>query len=120
MVDRSGRDQQIKIRDELALVAKIGADASKALHDGIVEWQQDEAGEETAKARELHRGVRSTDRAFEELTVGDDADRQALTTQLGQQIDGGGNTDESIDQLIGIDQIAHGRVMGRVPSSRPR
>ncbi len=29
-------------------------------------------------------------------------------------------TDSSVDQPIGVDQISHGRVMGRVPSSRPR
>jgi hypothetical protein len=39
MLDRGGRDQQIKIGDELALAAKIGARAGKPFHDAIVEWQ---------------------------------------------------------------------------------
>jgi hypothetical protein len=40
--------------------------------------------------------------------------------QSGKEIDCCWYTEERVDQPVGIDQIRHGRVMGRVPSSRPR
>jgi hypothetical protein len=60
VVNRSCRDQQVKIGYgyELALATKAGADASKALHDGIIECRQREAGEEPAKTSELGHGTR--------------------------------------------------------------
>jgi hypothetical protein len=57
MVQRSRRDQQIEIRNELASAAQLGADPGKAFHNGVVEREHSESSEETAKARELSRGV---------------------------------------------------------------
>ena len=77
VVDRGCRDQQVKIGYELALSAKVGADASKTLRVGIIECQQREASEESAKASELSRGIRGANGTFEELAIGDDADSKA-------------------------------------------
>ena len=49
-----------------------------------------------------------------------DADGQAFVTQAVQGALRSWAADGGIDQPVGIDQIAHGRSMGRVPSSRPR
>ena len=83
MVNRSCRDQQVKIGYELALAAKAGADASKALHDGIIECRQREAGEESAKTSELGRGIRGANGTFfekrQDLGRGDRAYRPIRT-----------------------------------------
>ena len=85
VVNRSCRDQQVKIGYgyELALATKAGADASKALHDGIIECRQREAGEEPAKTSELGRGTRGANSTFfeklQDLGRGDRAYRPIRT-----------------------------------------
>lgn len=91
------RNQQIEVGDELAAATEVRADKGEAFHDGVVEWQEGEPGEEAAKTRQLSGGVGGADTAFEEFAVRNDTDGQAFIAQAGQQFNRGGNAAECVD-----------------------
>lgn len=114
------RDQEIHVGNELTLPAERGAQARKLFDDGISHGQDGEVAQERTQASEGGLGIRGAKGAFVDFSHRDDADCQALVTQALEQVLRLGTANGCIDQPIGINQIPHGRVMGRVPSSRPR
>ena len=114
------RDQQIHVGNELTALAEQGPQACKVLDDGISHWQDGEVTQERTQASEGGLGIRGAEGAFVDFSNRDDADCQALVTQALEQVLRLGAANRCIDEPIGIAQIPHGRVMGRVPSSRPR
>lgn len=115
-----GGNEQIHVGNELALLTKSGAQAGKALDDPIGQRQDGEIAEEVAQAGEGRWRSRGAEGAFVDLGDGDDADGQALITQAVQHALRAWPANGGIDQPIGVDQVSHGRVIGRVPPSRLR
>ena len=118
--DRRRRNQQIHVGNTLTLPAECGAQARKLFDDGIGHGQDGEVAQERPESIERGLGIRATEGAFVDFSNRDDADRQAVVTQALKQVLRLGTANGRIDQPIGVNQIPHGRVMGRVPSSRPR
>ena len=77
--------------------------------------------EEVAQPGEGRLRVGCAEGAFVDFGDGNDADGEALAAEAIQGALRSWPTDRGIDEPIGIDQRERdGRVIGRVPSSRPR
>lgn len=118
--DGRRRNQQIHVGNELTLLAERGAQTRKLFDDGIGHGQDGEVTQERPEPIERGLGIRGPEGAFVDFRNRDDADRQTIITQALEQVLRTGAADGRVDQPIGINQIPHGRVIGRVPSSRPR
>ena len=92
----------------------------KVLGDGIVHRQDREIAEKVAQPGERRLGIGGVEGAFVDLGDSDDADGQALVAEALERALRAWAADGGVNQLIGINEIPHGREIGRVPSSRPR
>jgi len=63
---------------------------------------------------------RVSEGTLEHLSIRDDADTNAVVGEFLQEIDRGSDADKGIDEIVRINEVLHGRSIGRVPSSRDR
>lgn len=120
MRDSGGPDEQVEIRNESPAAAQVGTRTAEELHDWISKGHRLKLAQKRIDPSEPLGCIGETEGALEELSVGNDADADTLWTQLLEHARRTVATDVSIDQPVCVDQVFHGRLMGRVPSSRQR
>jgi len=120
VVNGRGADEEVEVGNQETLLPERAANLSENGHDCVGEREECEGGEKLPILVQQSRWFGKAKGALEELAVRDDADPDTLARQLLQRIHNARSADRSIDEDLGIDQILHGRVSGRVPSSRPR
>lgn len=120
MLQSGRRNEKIQIRDEIPLPPKQGTHPRKVPHRFIGDWQDGEERQKLLERRNMQVRLWVALRAFIQFAESDDADSQPLVSALLENVQRLRSPAQSVDNPVGIDQIAHGRSLGRVPSLRAR
>lgn len=113
ILHRCGRNQKIVVVNRLTLPSQLPSNVGKPSHGRFHQRQDLHPLSEPTKNAFALLWVPTVIDAFVNLAVGDQADRQPLTPEASQQINGVLFPLEVIHHHIAIDQIAHRITGGR-------
>lgn len=92
----SSRDQEVNIRDQPTLIARVCSNPRKRFHDRVRKRHNRKTPEVSPKDGKLRHRIDSAESAFKDLSQGDDADRWLL---VAQSIEGSDNFRDAIQAI---------------------
>lgn len=110
--------ENIHIRDEHSLRAQQRSGLGKSIHDRITEIDDRIGGEELLDTGNLREWYATSVCTVIEFAKGNHADGDTVMGKLAKRGYGSGDVGKRINYPIDINEVFHGRVIGRVPASR--